>query len=60
MDAYRINSKECGRDKNGIFHCLCGKCENMTPAELWITGRYAHEMSKTIQEEPTIFDAPKG
>lgn len=24
---YRIKSPECGRDKNGEFHCVCGKCE---------------------------------
>lgn len=26
MKAYRINSPKCGRDKNGVFHCACGKC----------------------------------
>lgn len=26
MKAYLINSPECGRDKNGVFHCVCGKC----------------------------------
>ena len=26
---YRIKrgSPDCGRDKNGMFHCTCGKCE---------------------------------
>ncbi len=26
---YRINSNspDCGRDKNGVFICVCGKCE---------------------------------
>ena len=23
---YEINSPDCGRDKNGVFHCVCGKC----------------------------------
>ena len=24
--AYEINGPNCGRDKNGVFHCVCGKC----------------------------------
>ena len=24
--AYEINDPDCGRDKNGVFHCVCGKC----------------------------------
>lgn len=24
---YEINGSECGRDKNGKFVCLCGKCK---------------------------------
>ena len=24
---YEINSPDCGRDKNGVFHCVCGKCK---------------------------------
>lgn len=24
--AYEINGPDCGRDKNGVFHCVCGKC----------------------------------
>lgn len=23
--AYEINGPDCGRDKNGVFHCVCGK-----------------------------------
>lgn len=23
---YEVNSPDCGRDKNGVFHCVCGKC----------------------------------
>ena len=23
---YEINGPDCGRDKNGVFHCVCGKC----------------------------------
>ncbi len=22
-----IKSPSCGRDKNGVFHCKCGKCK---------------------------------
>lgn len=29
MDAYKINGDKCGRDKNGVFHCVCGKCEKL-------------------------------
>jgi len=25
--AYEINSPNCGRDKNGVFHCVCGRCK---------------------------------
>ena len=28
--AYEINGLKCGRDKNGIFHCYCGKCKPLT------------------------------
>ena len=28
---YKINSPNCGRDKNGVFHCKCGKCEPLFP-----------------------------
>lgn len=24
--AYEVNGPDCGRDKNGVFHCVCGKC----------------------------------
>lgn len=24
---YTIVGKYCGRDKNGVFRCVCGKCE---------------------------------
>lgn len=24
--AYTIRSAECGRDKDGVFHCRCGEC----------------------------------
>lgn len=24
---YAIVGKDCGRDKNGVFRCVCGKCE---------------------------------
>ena len=23
---YDIRSLYCGRDENGVFHCVCGKC----------------------------------
>ena len=26
-DKYRIVGKSCGRDRNGIFRCICGKCK---------------------------------
>lgn len=25
---YDIKSPNCGRDKNGVFHCRCGKCKS--------------------------------
>lgn len=28
---YDIKSKHCGRDKNGVFHCECGKCKDLFP-----------------------------
>lgn len=28
---YIISGAECGRDKNGVFHCKCGKCTISTP-----------------------------
>lgn len=27
MKSYKINGQDCGRDKNGVFHCVCGKCK---------------------------------
>lgn len=27
---YTIKSPKCGRDKNGVFHCVCGKCEPLS------------------------------
>ena len=24
---YEVNSPNCGRDKNGVFHCVCGRCK---------------------------------
>ncbi len=24
---YEINGPDCGRDKNGVFHCVCGRCK---------------------------------
>lgn len=27
---YTIVGKDCGRDKNGIFRCACGKCKSNT------------------------------
>lgn len=27
MVPYKIEGEQCGRDKNGVFHCECGKCE---------------------------------
>lgn len=26
-NGYAIGAKDCGRDKNGIFRCVCGKYE---------------------------------
>lgn len=28
---YSIKSPDCGRDKYGYFHCVCGKCEVLQP-----------------------------
>lgn len=25
-NGYTIVGKNCGRDKNGVFKCVCGKC----------------------------------
>lgn len=24
--AYEVVGSDCGRDKNGVFHCVCGMC----------------------------------
>lgn len=29
-NGYAIVGKDCGRDKNGIFRCVCGKCKSNT------------------------------
>lgn len=29
-NGYAIVGKNCGRDKNGIFRCVCGKCKSNT------------------------------
>ena len=26
---YLIQGPDCGRDKDGIFHCRCGKCKSV-------------------------------
>lgn len=31
--AYKINSPFCGRDKNGRFKCVCGKCTQVDSAK---------------------------
>ncbi len=25
--AYEVVGRNCGRDKNGVFRCVCGKCK---------------------------------
>lgn len=32
MKSYKINGQNCGRDKNGVFHCVCGKCKETDSA----------------------------
>lgn len=32
MKSYKINGQDCGRDKNGVFHCVCGKCKETDSA----------------------------
>lgn len=32
MKSYEINGRNCGRDKNGVFHCVCGKCKETDSA----------------------------
>lgn len=27
MDRYKIVGPFCGRDNEGVFHCICGKCK---------------------------------
>jgi len=29
-NGYAIVGKNCGRDKSGIFRCVCGKCKSNT------------------------------
>ena len=29
-NGYASVGKNCGRDKNGIFRCVCGKCKSNT------------------------------
>lgn len=31
---YAIKSPNCGRDKNGKFHCTCGKCNPLSDGRL--------------------------
>lgn len=31
MYGYRVVGKNCGRDRDGVFHCFCGKCECLEP-----------------------------
>ena len=26
VQGFEIKSPYCGRDENGVFHCVCGKC----------------------------------
>lgn len=33
MVGHRIYGANCGRDKNGVFHCVCGKCEPILTAD---------------------------
>lgn len=30
LTPYKIVGKECGRDKNGVFRCKCGKCRPLS------------------------------
>lgn len=36
---YDIKSKHCGRDKNSVFHCECGKCKGLFPEIIDKTGK---------------------
>lgn len=27
---YIVKSPKCGRDENGVFHCVCGNCQEST------------------------------
>ena len=33
MTYYRIVGPFCGRDKDGNFHCACGKCRELAERE---------------------------
>lgn len=29
LSGYNIKNQNCGRDKNGAFHCECGQCKTL-------------------------------
>lgn len=32
MKYYRIIGPDCGRDEDGVFHCVCGHCTELPEA----------------------------
>lgn len=37
-NGYSIAGKDCGRDENGVFHCVCGKCIPLDESMKELTG----------------------
>lgn len=31
--AYEVVGSDCGRDKDGVFHCVCGMCRPLRKGE---------------------------
>ena len=51
MNGYLIKGPNCGRDKNGIFRCECGKCQVIPPSEFDRIFRKINAVRKRWRQE---------
>lgn len=64
MTYYKIVGPRCGRDANGDFICVCGKCEPLTSGESDVcdySGYYSNNSGNRrndrVNNKPALFSA---
>ena len=56
MLGYEINSRKCGRDKKGRFHCRCGKCKRRIVAVIKDDSALNKIIQEIMEKENTPFN----